>query len=114
VRVIDVGFVASVISGYKRSLVPKVEKIVGKDFVGVVGQKLTTNVTVRRVYEYSGQYGVTQITTMTDDDGNVLVWFAPETMKLTVGKYSTVTCKVKAHNERNGEKTTTITYPKFM
>jgi len=114
VRVIDVGFVASVVSGYKRSLVPKFEKIVGKNFVGTIGEKLITNVTVRRVYEYSGQYGITQITTMTDDDGNVIVWFAPEKMKLTVGKYVTMTCKVKSHNDRNGEKTTTVTYPRFM
>lgn len=115
VRIIDVGFVASVIKGYKRSLEHKQERITYKGHVGTVGEKITLPVTIKRVYEYAGQYGLVYITTMQDDDGNVLTWFAkPKSGKPDVGKYLTITAKVKRHDVRKGEKSTIITNPKFI
>ena len=113
VRVIDVGYVASVIKGYKRSL-ENASPITYKGHVGAIGDKITLNVTIKRVHEFSGQYGLTNITTMQDDEGNVLTWFAPADKKMTVGAYKTVIAKVKRHDERNGQKSTVVTHPKFM
>jgi hypothetical protein len=76
VRIIDVGFVASVISGYKRSLTPKVD-YKGSGHVGTIGQKIALPVTVVKVHDWEGQYGLVHITTMQDEQGNILTWFAP-------------------------------------
>lgn len=114
VRSIDAGFVSSVIPGYKRSLEPKRKKIDGKNHVGAIGEKITVPVTVERVHDWEGQYGLVHITTMLDDEGNILTWFAPakfEAMK--VGEYKVMTAKVKRHDDRNGVKSTVVTYPKF-
>jgi hypothetical protein len=113
VRVIDVGYVASVIKGYKRAIESRVE-ITYKGYVGEIGKQITTNVTIKKIHEWAGQYGLTNITTMQDDDGNVLTWFAPADKKMVVGMYKTMIAKVKRHDERNGQKSTVVTYPKFI
>lgn len=114
VRVVDVGFVASVIKGYQRSIEPKEAPITYKGFVGEIGKRITTNVTVKRVYKWTGHYGTKNITTMQDDEGNVLTWFAPEDKAMTVGTHKVLTAKVTKHDERNGQKSTVVNYAKFV
>jgi len=114
VRIIDVGFVASVIKGYKRAMEAKKEQLTYKGHVGEIGGKITLPVTVKNVFAWNGQYGLVNITTMQDDEGNVMVWFAPADKKMTVGEYKVMSAKVKRHDEKNGNKSTVVTYPKFM
>jgi hypothetical protein len=113
VRIIDVGFVASVISGYKRSLTPKVD-YKGSGHVGTVGQKIALPVTVVKVHDWEGQYGLVHITTMQDEQGNILTWFAPGKLPaMQEGVYKVLTGTVKRHDERNGYKSTVVNYCKF-
>ena len=114
VRIIDVGFVASVIPGYKRFIQPKTKRIIGKSHVGTIGEKITTTITVHEVFPWTGQYGLVNITTFITDDGNLLTWFAPPEKKMIVGEYKTMVAKVKRHDDRNGSKSTVVTYPKFI
>lgn len=116
VRIIDVGFVASLISGYLRSIEKKLDYS-GSKHVGTIGQKILLPVTILKVYPWEGQYGLVNITTMKDDDGNILTWFAKAEAKTRVpevGKYLTMNAKVSRHDDRNGNKTTVVQYVKFM
>jgi hypothetical protein len=115
VRIIDVGFVASVIPGYKRSLQPKRERLQGKGHVGEVGKKITLPVTVKQVHDWTGKFGLAHITTMVDDDGNLLTWFAPGKLEaMKEGTYKVMTAKVKRHDERDGIKSTIVNYCEFV
>jgi hypothetical protein len=114
VRIVDVGFVASVIKGYQRYLERKQGELTYKGFVGEIGKKITIPVTVKKVYPFNGQYGMCFITTMQDDDGNVLTLFAKPEQKMEAGVYKVMTAKVKAHDERNGNKSTVVNYAKFI
>ena len=114
VRIIDVGFVASVIKGYKRYLERKQSELTYKGYVGEIGQKITLPVTIKRVFEYNGQYGLLLITTMQDDEGNVITLFAKPEQRMEVGAYKVLTAKVKRHDEREGKKSTVVNYAKFI
>ena len=114
VRIIDVGFVASVIKGYKRYLERKQSELTYKGYVGEIGQKITLPVTIKRVFEYNGQYGLSLITTMQDDEGNVITLFAKPEQRMEVGAYKVLTAKVKRHDEREGKKSTVVNYAKFI
>jgi hypothetical protein len=113
VRIIDVGFVASVISGYKRSISPKVD-YKGSGYIGTIGQKVAIPVTVVKIHDWEGQYGLVHITTMQDEQGNILTWFAPGKLPaMKEGAYKVMTGTVKRHDERNGYKSTVVNYCKF-
>ena len=114
VRVIDVGFVASVIKGYQRAIEPKEAPLTHRGYVGEIGKQIVTNVTIKRVYTWNGQYGTKNITTMQDDEGNVITWFAPVDKVMKVGEYKVLTAQVTKHDERNGQKSTVVNYAKFI
>lgn len=114
VRYKDCGYVASIIPVYQRSTEKKVDYSQSRH-VGEVGKKIAIPVTVVRVKDWEGQYGLTHITTMQDDDGNILTWFAPgKDAAMEIGTHKVMSAKVKRHDDRNGYKSTVVVYPKFM
>lgn len=114
VRIIDANTVASLIPVYQRSIQPKVDYSRSKH-VGEIGKQIITPVKVVKVHDWEGQYGLVHITTLQDDEGNVLTWFAPaKNAAMEVGAYKVMNAKVKRHDERNGFKSTIVTYPKFV
>lgn len=114
VRSKDVGFVASVISGYLRSIEQKIDYSKSQH-VGTVGGKIIVPVTILKTKAWEGQYGAMNIVTMQDDDGNILTLFAKQTQVLPEeGKYITMAAKVKRHDIRGNQKSTIVNYAKFM
>lgn len=79
------------------------------EHLGSVGDKLTCKVTVNWVIAQESYYGRILIVNMTDDQGNMLVWFAPATATLKAGDEVTITGTVKAHNYFNGKPQTVLT-----
>jgi hypothetical protein len=114
VRIIDANTVASLIPVYQRSIQPKVDYKSSKH-VGEVGKQIITPVKVVKTHDWEGQYGLVHITTLQDDDGNILTWFAPaKVAAMEVGVYKVMNAKVKRHDERNGFRSTVVTYAKFV
>jgi hypothetical protein len=113
VRDKDAGYVASLIPIYMRTLEKNRTDYSQSGFLGEIGDKLVLPVTITSVFPWEGNYGVVNITNMIDDRGNILTWFAPSDRVMNVGDYKVLTCKVKKHSDRNGQKSTVISYPKF-
>ena len=104
------GLAASMIVAMERAQAREAERVQAaqtSQYIGTVGKRETFALTVERVIDVDGQYGVTHIHQMRDDGGNVVVWFATSE-KLEPGRYA-VTGSVKSHGERNGVKQTVIT-----
>ena len=105
-----IGLAASMIVAWERAIAREAERVqhaAVSDYVGIIGKRETFMLTVARVIDIDGQYGVTHVHQMRDDGGNVVVWFATAE-KLEPGRYA-VTGSVKSHGERNGVKQTVIT-----
>lgn len=81
--------------------------------LGVVGERLTLTLTVRRVstYEKRSFHGnstyTAHVVSMVDAAGNVVVWFA-DYHKQEVGAVLTLRGTVKAHDEYKGERQTVL------
>lgn len=88
------------------------KKEADSQYVGEIGQRISfTATTVTELASWDTQYGRTFLYKLTDEAGNVFVWFAS-------GCYQTgvdipVTGTIKAHNERDGIKQTVLTRCKF-
>jgi len=83
--------------------------------VGKVGDKLECDVTCDRVHATEGMYGTTGIHNMTDEDGNVLVWFASgSTTWLTEGSKFRIKGTIKGHNDYKGQNQTALTRVKIL
>lgn len=76
--------------------------------VGKVGERITVKVNVLREFCKDGEYGVTHIYTMQDEDGNIFTWFSSNGI---LEERQTVTLKgtVKAHDIFNGKAQTVLT-----
>lgn len=104
------GLAASMIVAHERAIAREAERAQAaatSQHIGEVGKRGTFQLTVERVIDVDGQYGVTHIHNMHDDSGNVVVWFATAE-KLEPGRYNVIG-SVKSHGERNGIKQTIIT-----
>lgn len=102
--------IASVIVAYEKAQARKAEQAqaVNSQHFGTVGKRQVFALTVDRIFDSQGAYGVTRIHTMRDDAGNVAVWFASG-KTLEVGKRMTIKATVKAHNVRDGIAQTILT-----
>jgi hypothetical protein len=85
------------------------ERIANCKHVGTVGERLRNlKLKVVRVIPREGQYGVTYITALEDQDGNQFTWFASG-LELTAGESYTVTGTVKSHGDFKGIAQTVLT-----
>lgn len=84
-------------------------------YVGNVGEKINFVGTVKDVFSFEGNYGLTFVVKFSDDNGNVLVWFASNPPQEIVGGAKLkMVGTVKCHNERDNEKQTVVTRCKVL
>jgi hypothetical protein len=105
------GFLCSAVAGYERHLgfeVARRKVATTSKHVGTVGEKLVVTVTVEKVIDLEGQYGVTHLHKMVDEAGNVVTWKASNE-RLDVGKTLTLLGTVKSHGEFKGVAETVLT-----
>jgi len=113
------GVAASLLQAYRRATgtlkVPtKGERSVSQH-VGKVKDKLVLDVTCDRIFSSEGYYGTTGVHNMTDDLGNVFVWFASgSTTWLTERGQFQIQGTVKDHSEYKGVKQTILTRVKIL
>ncbi len=111
------GFAASIVSAYlretewaaKKKLAAKAAKI--SKYIGEKGDKIETKVTVNWVKSIHSNWGGVDLHTMTDEDGNILVWFASG-KGFAKGDEIKIRAKIKGHKEYNGTKQTLVNYVK--
>lgn len=79
------------------------------NYVGEVGQRIEFSLTVEKVFEFDGFYGITFINICRDENNNVVVYKGSNGWE----KGESVRCKatIKEHNEREGVKQTLISRP---
>lgn len=110
------GYVASLIATYKRTLEQEQEKKNSKpsNWIGEIKKRQTfNNLTVLKVTPHDGFYGMTYITRFQDEDGNILVWFATNGTEYEIGDVVSGKATVKNHDEYRGIKQTIINRCKF-
>jgi len=83
------------------------------EFQGIVGQKIDKDVTVWRVIDFSGRYGVSHMHIFQDVGENVYVW-TTTTKKLPQGDVIRLTGTIKDHKEYNEVKQTILTRCKIL
>lgn len=105
-------FVAAGVNLYLRATEEKVAKeITNKvnEFIGVIGQRIDFNgLKIVREYVSEGQYGSTFITTLEDEAGRNVVWFASKRVG-EIGEVVNLKATIKDHKLYNDLKQTVIT-----
>jgi hypothetical protein len=91
------------------------------EYLGMVGEKSTFRATLLNVFPHESDFGVSFITKMVTEKGEVLTWFASNDLEakdeasarseglLCKGVAMQVTGTIKKHSEYNGTKQTTVT-----
>lgn len=84
---------------------------VESQWVGEVGSKVQTELTLQGKRSFEGAYGLTWIYDLVDSTGNTFIWFAskPALSDFKNGSKINLKFTIKAHNEFKGEKQTAIT-----
>lgn len=111
------GLAGSMLQAWRRATGVPLERPATKpsQHVGKVGDKIECDVTCNRVYTTEGMYGTTGIHNMTDEDGNVLVWFATgSTTWLTEGSKFRIKGTITRHNDYKGQNQTALTRVKIL
>ncbi len=121
------GLAVSLVMAYKRSLESDAEreakkkgweaerekKVATSQYVGTVGERRDFKLFVEKVIPKETDYGMTYITKMVDEAGNVFTWFATGT-NLEEKKWYEMKATVKGHDDKyQGVKQTTITRAKI-
>jgi len=113
-----VPFVASGISAYNRSVEKIIEMKAKKavsNYVGEIGEKITSDVEVTGSRHVSGYYGSSLLVKMVDDSGNTFTTFySGYKFEPEVGDKLTIKGTVKAHKEFKGWKSTMLTRVKVI
>lgn len=110
----DLGFAAAIVMAYQkeqdRLRRAEREAKLGANsvWVGEIKKRQEFTLKVERIFTRETAYGLSFITTLHDEDGNVYTWFA-SSKELEIGKTYTGKATVKDHTEYNGIKQTVIT-----
>ena len=109
------GYVVSVIGAYNAENSKKREYVASaNEFIGSVGDKITTEVVVKKVIPFEGSFGMTYINILSEaNTGNNLVWFASNN-DLQEGDSVKIKGTVKAHNVRDSKNQTVLTRCKVV
>lgn len=82
-------------------------------FQGVIGQKIEREVSVNKVIDLSGRYGISYMHIFEDKEKNIYVWITAS-KKLEQNKQMYLTGTVKDHKEYNEVKQTILTRCKIL
>ncbi len=110
----DMGMAASIVAAYQRHLATlrwkelQAKRAEIAQHVGNVGDRIRVKLMVEKVVQCNGQFGVSHLHIMSDNDGNVFIWFS------SAGAYETgaeVILKgtIKKHDVRDGVKQNVLT-----
>ena len=91
-----------------KSALKKFEKPSTSEFVGEIGKKILLLTTLKRSYTFDGSFGLTEVLTFEDEDGNTIVWMTSPGKDFVVGHHYKLYGTVKAHTEYHGDKQTRI------
>ena len=113
IKASHIGTLASAIAGYDREHGTAAVRAAraaggGSHWVGEVGKRLEWTLTVERIFDLEGAYGMLHIHTMRDPAGNAIVW-KTTSKRLEPGETVSGKGTVKAHTEYKGEQQTEIT-----
>jgi len=113
-----VPFVSSGIAAYNRSVEKIIEMKAKKtvsNYVGEIGEKITSDVEVTGSRHVNGYYGSSLLVKMVDDSGNTFTTFySGYKFEPEVGDKLTIKGTVKAHKEFKGWKSTMLTRVKVI
>lgn len=110
----DMGLAASIVAAYQRHLAQlrykelQARRAEIAQHVGEVGAKVRVKVTIEKVVQLESMYGTSHLHIMSDNDGNVFVWFSSAGAYET-GKEIILQGTIKKHDERNGVKQNVLT-----
>ena len=85
-----------------------------RDFVGVIGQKVTLTLTTVHIVVLESLYGTNYIFICEDADRNVIIYKGKSESIPNKGETATVVATVKEHGVRDGDKQTVIQRPKTI
>ena len=93
-----------------------VQTAVTKSFVGKIGEKIKTSVTVKKVGDYETQYGHAWRYNMEDSNGNNLVWFTSTNLSVNAGDKMEIqgTVKKQENNKYTNIPETSLTRVKVL
>lgn len=106
-----IGIVASAVASYQRSQEKERTEAIKKEsrYVGEVGKRGTFEVTVLNVREVCGDWGISYLHKMADQDGNLFSWFySGSGENLEEGRTYKIKGTVKKHQEFNGRRETQL------
>jgi hypothetical protein len=115
------GYAASMYVAYQNAMEREIERKKFEarkpsNWVGSEGDKVELTVTVERIIENEGNWGVVGIHKMTDSDGNDVVWFASGSNWLNSENATAYKIRgtVKKHSEFKGRRQTQLTRVKIL
>lgn len=83
-------------------------------FVGVVGDKITTLATLDKIIPIDTMYGLSHLYLFVTEDGNELTWLTSSSVDVDVEKQYNITGKVKEHKIYDNKKQTVLTRVKVI
>lgn len=78
------------------------------EWVGNVGEKLTTLVILKSSHQFQGTFGLTTVFTFSDENENSIVWMTTKDININVGDACELRGTIKAHNTFRGDKQTLL------
>jgi hypothetical protein len=116
------GLAASMVAGWKRATDQEIERAAKKtcdEWFGEVGKRYELTLSVDRIFELEGHYGVTGLHVMHDEDGRQFKWFASGNTEWLEDEDELlqdvkVKATVKAHDEYKGTKQTVVSRVKIL
>lgn len=114
----QLGYVASVIPGYDRSIEKEIAKknTAASEFIGTVGDTITITATVARILEFDSFYGMTYVHIF-NASGNIFVWKTNKKVAQVEQKQKqivTIKGTIKNHKMYNDVKQTELTRCKIV
>lgn len=112
VNIKNIGYIASIISTYRKDIAKKFEAEQNRNssnYLGNVGDKISVeNVALIFVKPFETQYGTTYLYKFIKDEFT-FVWFSSNDKNISIGEIFNLSGTVKKHDEYNGEKQTIVT-----
>jgi hypothetical protein len=115
VRIKDIGFVASLLNAYQKTLDKEKEKKIQQivkaksEHVGTVGKRDVFELTLAKCFGYYTVFGYMHIFKFIDNNGNTFIWKTSNGLGKEVGDKLKLKATIKEHGEYDGEKQTVIT-----
>ena len=108
-----IGYVVSLLPQWykhKESIIHKPES----QYIGNIKDKITLEVTIKKILEFNSIYGINYIIIMEDKNNNILKWSTSKCLEYKVNDIITIMGTIKSHDIYNNIKQTSITRCKIL